>query len=234
MLRSASLLLILSAAAAQSQTLTLSACNAGTVDVDVYFAQGSNPVTKHIASADCATLLETKGPMAPGLVAVAFADSRGQWGAVHRMEGLARFSLTAAERTTQTVSVNRGASRTPIPAQFYFKPPTPVCITTRYSTPNSIIVRETIRCDDFKYTLNVLAFPEGNRDQFAVDLRANGHRVEGPGGADAVEIDRHIGRARINGQNRDGVNLLAARGRKPLPLALLDLLLLCLRRPIVV
>src|SRR5262249_3735071 len=48
-------------------------------------------------------------------------------------------------------------------------------------------------------------FGEGDVDELAVDLRAHGHGVERFGGADAVEIDRHVGRARGRRQHRNRI-----------------------------
>ena len=50
--------------------------------------------------------------------------------------------------------------------------------------------------------LDVLAFGEIHRDQFAVDLRAHEHVVERADRADAFEIDRHILGARRRRQHR--------------------------------
>jgi hypothetical protein len=164
MLRSASLLLLLLAAAAvHAQTVTLSACNAGTADVEVYFAQGANVVTQHLAPAGCATLAKSDGAMTPGLVAVGFANAQGQWSAVQRLEHLPGFGDSTAQPTTQNISVTRGSTRMSLRAQFSFNPPTPLCTNNSYREAipgGGTVVREITNCDDFDYTLNVLAFPD--------------------------------------------------------------------------
>ena len=65
---------------------------------------------------------------------------------------------------------------------------------------------------------NVLAFGEGNVDELAVDLRAHGHGIERARGADAVEIDRHVGRL---GGDREHRNRLRRRRCAPPPRRLL-------------
>ena len=50
--------------------------------------------------------------------------------------------------------------------------------------------------------LDVLAFGEIHRDQLAVDLGAHDHVVQRADRADAVEIDRHVLRARRRRQHR--------------------------------
>ncbi len=66
--------MFLAAVAAHAQTVTLRACNPGKTEVDVYFAQGGNVVAQHVAPSYCANLASSQGAMAPGLVAVGFAD----------------------------------------------------------------------------------------------------------------------------------------------------------------
>jgi hypothetical protein len=154
------LLLTLAATTAHAQTVTLRACNPGKADVDVYFAQGAEVVSQHVAPSYCATLAYTEGAMAPGLVAVGFADAQGQWGGVHRHERAPNFGPGVAQSTTQTLSVTHGATRVSIPAQFNFQPPKPVCITYRSQPRPFGPAPEYTRCDDFKYDINVLAFPD--------------------------------------------------------------------------
>src|SRR5262249_18163343 len=57
---------------------------------------------------------------------------------------------------------------------------------------------------------NVLPLDERHGNQLAVDLRAHRHGVERLGGADAVEIDRHIGNARLDRDHRYRVARVAA------------------------
>ena len=56
---------------------------------------------------------------------------------------------------------------------------------------------------------DVLSLRERDVDDLAVDLRANGHGVERFRGADAVEIDRHVGCTRGDGEDGHGIG----RGR---------------------
>ena len=176
----AALLLTLAAVSAHAQTVTLSACNPGKTDVDVYFAQGSNVVLQHVRPSDCARLAGSKGALAPGVVAVGFADVQGQWGGVHRYERVPDFGPGVAERTTQTLEVMRGATRVSIPAQFQFRPPTPACITwTPPTSSDSLFLPEPItRCDDFKYDVNVLAYPDTREVAFQRFCQSCDDKVE--------------------------------------------------------
>src|SRR5438309_6588715 len=67
-------------------SVSLNVCNAGKVDVDVFLSQNGRVSDSHVRPADCASLAKTAGGMEPGYVGIAFADSRGQWGAVKRLE----------------------------------------------------------------------------------------------------------------------------------------------------
>ncbi len=163
LMRTLVLALVLGLAAplsAHAQTVTLRACNPGKTEVDVYFAQGTNIVSQHVAPSYCANLASAQGAMAPGLVAVGFADLRGQWGGVHRYERVPNFGPGVAQSTTQTLSVTHGATRVSIPAQFTFQPPKAQCVTYRGQLGPQGQVPEYTRCDDFKYDVNVLAFPD--------------------------------------------------------------------------
>jgi hypothetical protein len=174
----AALLLLLAAGAAQAQEVTLRACNPGTTAVDVYFAQGGNVVSKHVAPAECAPLANTKGAMSPGLIAVGFEGANGQWAGVRRYERLPpNFSSMWVQPTTETLSVTHGATKVAIPAQFSFKPPTPDCVT--YTRQTSIGFFETsTRCDEFAWDLNVRAYPETHEIVFQRFCQPCDDRVE--------------------------------------------------------
>lgn len=155
-------LLCWAAAPVYGQSVTLSACNPSSVEVDVYFAQGAAMSTAHVRPAECARVAASDGSMSSGLVGVGFADENGLWGGVHRMDNVPNFGSLYVDRTTQTIPVSNGGVRS-LPAQFLFKPPAPLCKT-------DVVVREIpgggstrelyTTCDDFVYTLNVLAFPD--------------------------------------------------------------------------
>lgn len=165
----ASLLLAL-AATAHAQTVALRACNPGKTDVDVYFAQGSNVVAQHVAPTYCARLAFSQGAMEPGLVAVGFADAKGQWGGVHRYERVPTFGPGVAQATTQTLSVMHGGAAVTLPSQFRFQPPKPVCVTYRGAESTNPFVKtaEYTRCDELVYDVNVLAFPDTREVAFQV------------------------------------------------------------------
>jgi hypothetical protein len=158
----AALLLTLASLAAHAQTVTLRACNPGKADVDVYFAQGGNVVAQHVAPTYCAKLASSEGTMAPGVVAVGFADAKGQWGGVHRYERVPAFGPGVAQATAQKLSVMPGGATVSGASQFRFKPPKPVCVTYRGAESTNPFVKtaEYTRCDEFVYDVNVLAFPD--------------------------------------------------------------------------
>jgi hypothetical protein len=156
------MLLCLAAAAAHGQSVTFSACNPSSVEIDVYFAQGAKVSTAHVRPTECARVAGSDGAMSPGVVGVGFADEQGQWGGVHRMENVPNFGSLYVDRTTQTIPVSNGGVRT-LPAQFLFKPPSPLCktdILVKEIPGGGTVVEEYTTCDDFKYALNVLAFPD--------------------------------------------------------------------------
>ena len=74
---------------------------------------------------------------------------------------------------------------------------------------------------------HILAFGEGNRNELAVNLRAHQDGIEGLRGADAVEIDGHVGAPRIDRQHRHDIVCIAASAEaEASAAALLGLLLL--------
>src|ERR1700704_4835401 len=77
----------------RAQTVSLSVCNAGKVDIDVFLSQPGKVSSSHIGSADCAKVAETKGSMPPAYVGFAFVDSQKQWGAARRLELLPDLGL---------------------------------------------------------------------------------------------------------------------------------------------
>src|SRR5215467_11262052 len=69
-----------------AQTVEVGLCNAGKVDVDVFLSISGKISTAHVGPADCASIEKTKGPMGAGYIGLAFNNSHGQWGAVHRLD----------------------------------------------------------------------------------------------------------------------------------------------------
>ena len=64
------------------------------------------------------------------------------------------------------------------------------------------LVGDGIDLGEHEALSDVLAFGEGDLDELAVDLRAHRYGVERLCGADAVEIDRHIGGLRSDREHR--------------------------------
>ena len=76
----------LSASAQSVGSVTLSVCNAGKVAVDVFLSRAGKVSDSHIGPADCATIAEGTGTMAPAYLGFAFVDSQGRWGAARRFD----------------------------------------------------------------------------------------------------------------------------------------------------
>src|SRR4051812_32637140 len=138
-------------------TVEFSLCNAGKVDVDVFLSSSGKVSSAHVGPADCKSVAKTMGSMEPGYIGVAFSDSRGQWGAPHRLDllpqwgslpnanvrGLALEALgvrgasppPAAEpqrvlsRANQTASVQHGNVTVSLQMPLLFRPLSPTCRT---------------------------------------------------------------------------------------------------------
>ena len=58
-----------------AQTVTLTVCNMGKVDIDVFVSQAGT----HIRPATCTVVAASSGAMEPAYVGLAFADARASW-----------------------------------------------------------------------------------------------------------------------------------------------------------
>ncbi len=67
-----------------AQSVTLTVCNMGKVDIDVFVSLSNS----HIRPATCVAVAESSGAMEPAYVGLAFTDARGQWGAARRFDGV--------------------------------------------------------------------------------------------------------------------------------------------------
>jgi hypothetical protein len=119
-----------------AQGVTFNVCNGGKVAIDAYLVQQSSVSAKHIAPAGCGDVAYVDGPMAPGIIAFGFADSKGQWRGARRTDVVPDFNSfldrsigfpTILERTKQTVTVKQGGTSATIPGLLAFRPQAPWC-----------------------------------------------------------------------------------------------------------
>ena len=107
----------------------LRACNAGKVDIDVVLWQSGKVSNTHIGSADCASIAETTGSMAPASVGFAFSDSKGQWGAARRLDLLPDLGLDVLKESPRNIIVQHANHNVPFQTQLLFQPRVPTCQT---------------------------------------------------------------------------------------------------------
>lgn len=214
MLRSTSLLLILTAASAGAQTVQLDACNAGTADIDLILSQSGRVKTTHIAPADCAMLAETKGPMAQALFGFAFPDAQGKWGTARRLDFLPAWSGVA--RISQNIAIAHNNAQVPGTLQLQLTPRVPACHTsTSHAAEDSLplgaspaeISQAVNRdhsmptadtyCDYIGYTLNVVAYPDSHEVAFGTFCES----CEKKAAARLTDAERAAEQRRVNAVN---------------------------------
>lgn len=173
---------------AEQGSVSLKVCNAGAVGIDVFISQSGKVSSSHIDPGDCAVVSTSAGAMAPAYVAIAFADSKGQWGVARRQDLLPDFGQNSGRdvltRADQRVSVQHGTTTVSLSMQLLFQPPAPEFLTTQ--APSSTAVsrlrinatasqRLDAQLQDqtadarrpadpgwetLQYTLNVLVYPD--------------------------------------------------------------------------
>lgn len=157
--------------ASAQASVTLSVCNAGKVDVDVFLSRAGKVSGSHIGPADCATVAEGTGAMAPAYLGFAFVDSQGQWGAAKRfnVDSVTR-GPDGMRQASQNALVRRGSTNVSLPMQWLFAPAVPGCVSTGTTVPDRgrIIVGPTF-CDQLRYDVTVEAFPESREIGFRGD-----------------------------------------------------------------
>ena len=159
------------AIASAQGSVTLSVCNAGKVDVDVFLSRAGKVSSSHIGPSDCATIAQGTGTMAPAYVGFAFVDSQGRWGAARRfnIDSVTR-GPDGMSQASQSALVRRGNANVSLPMQWLFAPGVPGCVSTGTTVPDRgrIIVGPTY-CDQLRYDVTVEAFPETREIGFRGD-----------------------------------------------------------------
>jgi hypothetical protein len=144
-------------------SVTLTVCNTGTVDIDVFVSSPpGSAFSSHIRPAACAAVAESAGGTQPAYVGLAFTDSRGQWGAARRFDGVPYMgSSSVLSRATRNEMVQRGNASVSLPLQLLFRPRVPQCVRTGTTVPDQgrIYVGATY-CEELVYTLTVEAYPD--------------------------------------------------------------------------
>ncbi len=199
-----------------AQSVTLDVCDTGTVPIDVFVSRGGSASSSHIRPSTCASVAKSVGGgMEPAYLGIAFADSRGQWGAARRFDkvpGLGIRELPLATRVAmsargepvpqsadilttanRTTSVRHGAATETLPLHLLFQPRGPECrsvgtgnsTTTRTRRSETTIVEKTTTCEDVVYTLTVEPFAD-SREASLGRLDTGGFFSDGPMGTTIV------------------------------------------------
>jgi hypothetical protein len=208
--------LVLAPLPLHAQSVTLDVCDTGTVDIDVFVSRAGSVSSSHIRPSTCAAVAKSVGGgMEAAYLGIAFADSRGQWGAARRFDkvpGLGVRELPLATRVAmsargepiprspdilttanRTASVRRGSATVTLQLQLLFQPPGPECrsvatgnsTTTRTSRTETTIIEKTTTCEDVVYTLTVEPFAD-SREASLGRLDTGGFFSDGPMGTTIV------------------------------------------------
>lgn len=175
-----------------ARSVTLTVCNMGKVDIDVFVSPAGNAFSSHIRPATCAVVAESAGATEPAYVGLAFTDSRGQWGAARRFDGVPymgvknfplaiRLAMSLRRETppnvltlaTRSETVRRG--NVSLPMQLLFQPSVPDCRTVPTgggaTLGRTTIVEVTTICEDLGYTLEVEAYPDSREIRLGGSFR---------------------------------------------------------------
>ena len=181
-----------------AQTVTLTVCNMGKVDIDVFVSPAGSAFSSNVRPATCAAVAQSSGVMQPAHVGLAFTDSRGQWGAARRFDGVPymgvknfpvaiRLAMSLRRETppkvltlaTRSETVRRG--NVSLPMQLLFQPSVPLCRAVPTgggaTVGGTTIVEVTNICEDLGYTLKVEAFPD-SREIWLSSLPVSGEVSE--------------------------------------------------------
>ena len=163
-------------------SVTLTVCNSGTVDIEVFVSGTGTP----IRPTTCVAVAQATGAAQPSHVGIAFTDSRGQWGAARRFDGVPYMGvkdLPAATKlamrisgepvpsplnvlslATRSETVRHGNANVSLPMQLLFQPKFPECrnVATGGGATfgNTTVIERATVCEELGYTLTVEAYPD--------------------------------------------------------------------------
>lgn len=162
-------------------SVTLEVCNTGTVEIDAIFSGAGQVFNEKIRPASCAAIAKSEGGgMESGYLGLAFTDSRGQYGAARRFDGVPYMGVKDLPAVTKLAMKVRGEPvpdplsvlslatgktiqyrNVSVPLQLLFQPRVPECISTGTTVPDQgrIYVGGTY-CEELVYTLTVEAYPD--------------------------------------------------------------------------
>jgi hypothetical protein len=178
---------------ARAQTVTLNICNTGAVDLDVFTQLETGPVgSSNIKPSTCGAVATAGEDGMEAYVGLAFADSRGQWGAPKRFESLPNMGVRPIPLAVGVAAALRGQKIPPqpgivsaadkeatvrhagvfsvLPMQLLFRPAFPTCrsVPTGRSMSSFVGGREEVTieheeiCEAFIYTLTVEAHADSH------------------------------------------------------------------------
>jgi hypothetical protein len=172
---------------ARAQSVTLDVCNTGTIDIDVFVSQAGAVSSSHITSSTCGAVVKGgEEGILDTYLGLAFADSRGQWGAPRRFDHLPDMGIRALlpamavaitlrgqavppqpkilAAANKNASVRHGNATVTLPLQLLFQPSFAGCKNVVTDSTTSFVGRQqqTTRayakvCEDLVYTLTVEA-----------------------------------------------------------------------------
>ncbi len=200
-----------------AQTVTLTVCNMGKVDIDVFVSQAGT----HIRPATCVPVAKSAGAMEPAFVGLAFADAQGQLGAARRFDGVpsmgtknfpvaTRLAMSFRREippsvltlATRSETVRRG--NVSVPMQLLFQPSIPGCRAVPTgggaTLGRTTIVEVKSICEDLGYTLTVEAHPD-SREITLESLPVSGEVSEDGPVRISAEDHRELGGGRSGAQS---------------------------------
>ena len=214
--------LVLAPLPLHAQSVTLDVCDTGTLDLDVFVSRAGSVAASHIRPSTCATVAKSAGGgMEASYLGIAFADSRGQWGAARRFDKVpslgvrelplaTRLAMSASgipiprspeilTTANSTASVRHGNATVTLPLSLLFQPPGPECrniatgnsTTTRTGRTETTIIEKTTTCEDVVYTLTVEPFAD-SREASLGRLDTGGFFSDGPLGTTIVHENAHM------------------------------------------
>jgi len=163
--------------------VTLTICNAGTVDLDAYLVRASSTLAAHVVPAKCGVLEKVEGTAKPGAIGFGFADTKGQWGGVRRTDAWPKSGNGVFAPVKQTLTVKHGAASATIAGLVSYTSAGPACHQeVQYgpaegpATTNAERIARAVRgsnttvgptvCSDATYSLTVIPYADSHELAF--------------------------------------------------------------------